>query len=81
MNLLYDGTFQKDIQEVRKLEIEIWKIFSIKYFQDKAAHFELMEKSDFIFYNVTDGLKALDIIRLKIYDPNLPINVKNVSLR
>merc|ERR1719282_601237 len=39
-----------------------------------------MEKSDFIFYNVTDGLKALDIIRLKIYDPNLPINVKNVSL-
>jgi len=62
LNLLYDGTFQKDIQE------------------DKAAHFELMEKSDFIFYNVTDGLKALDIIRLKIYDPNLPINVKNVSL-
>ena len=51
------------------------------YVQDKAAHFELMEKSDFIFYNVTDGLKALDIIRLKIYDPNLPINVKNVSLR
>ena len=37
-----------------------------------------MEKSEFIFYNVSDGLKAMDKIRLKIYDPKLPINIKNV---
>eukprot|EP00092_Neocalanus_flemingeri_P003862 GFUD01004158.1.p1 GENE.GFUD01004158.1~~GFUD01004158.1.p1 ORF type:complete len:631 (-),score=66.99 GFUD01004158.1:1491-3383(-) len=43
--------------------------------QDKAAHFELMEHSDFIFYNVTDGLKAMDNIRLKIYDPKTPISI------
>ena len=40
-----------------------------------------MEKSDFIFYNVTDGLKAMDKIRLKIYDPKMPINIENVTVR
>jgi hypothetical protein len=43
--------------------------------QDKAAHYELMENSDFIFYNVTDGLKAMDKIRLQIYDPKTPISI------
>ena len=40
-----------------------------------------MEKSEFIFYNVSDGLKAMDKIRLRIYDPQLPINIKNVPTR
>ena len=56
-------------------------IKTISLFQDKAAHFELLEKSDFIFYNVTDGLKAMDNIRLKIYDPKMPINIEKVPTR
>jgi len=52
--------------------------FQTEIGQDKAAHYELMEKSEFIFYNVSDGLKAMDKIRLRIYDPQLPINIKNV---
>jgi len=46
--------------------------------QDKAAHYELMENSDFIFYNVTDGLKAMDKIRLQIYDPKMPIEIGKI---
>jgi len=52
--------------------------FQTEIRNDKAAHFELLEKSDFIFYNVTDGLKAMDNIRLKIYDPKMPINIEKV---
>ena len=40
-----------------------------------------MENSDFIFYNVTEGLKAMDIIRLRIYDPQVPINIENIPIR
>ena len=53
---------------------------SLKY-QDKAAHFELLENSDFIFYNVTEGLKAMDNIRLKIYDPARPVTVESIHKR
>ena len=40
-----------------------------------------MEHSDFIFYNVTDGLKAMDNIRLKIYDPKTPISIGPIPKR
>ena len=90
LNILYDGTFQTEIRNVsRRLKLQWahkWKLIwilikTILLFQDKAAHFELLEKSDFIFYNVTDGLKAMDNIRLKIYDPKMPINIEKVPTR
>ena len=40
-----------------------------------------MENSDFIFYNVTEGLKAMDIIRFKIYDPKNPVVTENIANR
>ena len=61
----------------------MFKDFSLglSYFQDKAAHFELLEQADFIFYNVTDGLKAMDKIRLQIYDPKTPLSIGPIPKR
>jgi len=44
-------------------------------------HHELLEHSDFIFYNVTDGLKAMDTIRFQIRDPKTPVVIKGIPLK
>lgn len=59
---LYDDVFQTD------------NVIGIA----KDAHFELLEQTDFIFYNITDGLKAMDSIRFKIQDPNTPIVIGGI---
>jgi len=41
-------------------------------------HHELLEHSDFIFYNVTDGLKAMDTIRFQIRDPKTPVMIGGI---
>ena len=40
-----------------------------------------MDNTDFIFHNVTLGLKAMDVIRLKIYDPKRPVNIASIPAR
>jgi hypothetical protein len=60
---LYDDVFQTD------------NVIGIA----KDAHFELLEQTDFIFYNITDGLKAMDNIRFKIQDPSTPIKIGGIS--
>ena len=39
---------------------------------------ELLEHSDSIFYNVTDGLKAMDAIRFQIRDPKTPVMIGGI---
>ena len=50
--------------------------------QDKGAHHELMEHSDFILFNITDGLNAMDKIRFRLLDMNNhPIAIAHVPRR
>ena len=49
--------------------------------QDQAAHYELMDNSDFIFHNVTAGLSAMDTIRDSIYDPKRPVDIGQIPDR
>ena len=55
--------------------------FQTEIRQDKAAHYELMDNTDFIFHNVTLGLKAMDEIRLSIYDPKKPVDIGQIPVR
>ena len=55
--------------------------FQTEIRQDQAAHYELMDNTDFIFHNVTLGLKAMDEIRLSIYDPKKPVDIGQIPLR
>jgi len=43
-----------------------------------SAKNELLEQSDLIFYNISDGLKAMDKIRFVIYDPKYPVSVSAI---
>ena len=36
--------------------------------QDRAAHFEIMDACDIIFYNISKGLEAMDELRFTIDD-------------
>ena len=45
--------------------------FQTEIRQDKAAHFELMDNSNFILHNVTEGLTAMDKIRFTIEDVDI----------
>ena len=49
--------------------------------QDQAAHYELMDNSDFIFHNVTAGLSAMDSIRDSIYNINRPVDIGQIPDR
>ena len=84
LNNLYDGTFQTEIRQVSSRDSSLLFSSSVNSFifsQDKAAHYELMDNTDFIFHNVTLGLKAMDVIRLKIYDPKGPVNIASIPAR
>merc|ERR1711915_395337 len=45
---------------------------------DKAAHYDLLEHADFIFYNVTDGLEAMNKIHLQIHDRKITRSVDSI---
>jgi hypothetical protein len=56
-------------------------VFHKETSEAKNAHHELLEHSDFIFYNVTDGLKAMDAIRFQIRDPKTPVQIGGIPQR
>ncbi len=31
--------------------------------EDPQSHFEIMDNSDYVFYNISEGLKAMDELR------------------
>ena len=88
LNRLYDGVFHK-VRHSSKFPLRpdvstsSWRFLTLTFPQETSQassdqHHELLEHSDFIFYNVTDGLKAMDTIRFQIRDPKTPVMIKNI---
>ena len=80
LNRLYDGVFHK-VGRSSKFPLQRFLASTFPQETSQASsdqHHELLEHSDFIFYNVTDGLKAMDTIRFQIRDPKTPVMIKNI---
>lgn len=44
--------------------------------ESPSSHLEIMDNSDYVFYNVSEGLKAMDEIRDIVDDPNNRIDLR-----
>ena len=44
--------------------------------QSPTSHLEIMDNSDYIFFNISEGLKAMDEIRFTVSDPNNRIDLR-----
>ena len=68
MSRQYNDVLQKDIeQNMNKLYDGP---FQRDIRQSPTSHLEIMDNSDFIFFNISEGLKAMDEIRFTVNDPN-----------
>lgn len=74
MSRVYNDVLQKDIeQNMNKLYDGP---FQRDIRQSPTSHLEIMDNSDFIFFNITEGLKAMDEIRFTVNDPNNKIDLR-----
>ena len=46
--------------------------------EDPQAHFDIMDSSDNVFYNISEGLKAMDELRFAIDDPGARIDFRYI---
>ena len=46
--------------------------------EDAQSHFEIMDNSDYVFYNISEGLKAMDELRFAIDDPGARIDFRYI---
>ncbi len=46
--------------------------------EDPQSHFEIMDNSDYVFYNISEGLKAMDELRFAIDDPGARIDFRYI---
>jgi len=74
----FNDVLHKDVeQNLMKLYDNVFQTENVKDIANDA-HYELLEQTDFIFYNITDGLKAMDNIRFRIQDPSTPIIIGGI---
>jgi hypothetical protein len=45
---------------------------------DQQSHFEIMDNVDYVTYNITEGLKAMDEVRFAIDDPDARIDFRYI---
>lgn len=73
---LFNDVLQKEVdQNLNRLYDDV---FHKETSNNVEAKNELLEHSDSIFYNVTDGLKAMDAIRFQIRDPKTPVMIGGI---
>lgn len=74
MSRVYNDVLQKDIEQ------NMYKLYDGPFQRDlrqsPTSHLEIMDNSDFIFFNITEGLKAMDEIRFTVNDPNNRIDLR-----
>lgn len=59
----YNNILQRDIE--KNLNRLYDGPFQRDISESAAAHFEIMDSADLIFYNISQGLKAMDEIRFR----------------
>ena len=74
MSRKYNEVLQKDIEQ------NMNKLYDGPFQRDiresPSSHLEIMDNSDFIFFNISEGLKAMDEIRFTVSDPNNRIDLR-----
>ena len=74
MSRVYNEVLQKDIEQ------NMNKLYDGPFQRDiresPSSHLEIMDNSDFIFFNISEGLKAMDEIRFTVSDPNNRIDLR-----
>lgn len=76
MTRKYNEVLQKNIeQNLNKLYDGA---FQRDIREDPQGHFEIMDNSDYVFYNISEGLKAMDELRFAIDDPGARIDFRHI---
>ena len=74
MSRVYNEVLQKDIEQ------NMNKLYDGPFQRDiresPSSHLEIMDNSDFIFFNISEGLKGMDEIRFTVSDPNNRIDLR-----
>ncbi len=76
MTRQYTDHLQKDIEQTMNHLYDGPFQKDIK--KSPGSHFEIMDNSDFIFFNISEGLKAMDEIRNIVDDPNNRIDLRKL---
>lgn len=74
MSRVYNEVLQKDIEQ------NMNKLYDGPFQRDiresPSSHLEIMDNADFIFFNISEGLKAMDEIRFTVSDPNNRVDLR-----